>query len=235
MMGIGILDKTRHEVNTWLEVIARIGFAAKGILYFIVGFLAFKIVLGMGGKTAGLKDVLKTIDNQAYPFGDILLAVIALGLIAHAYWRFMQSVFNADNKKIDFKNMIDRLGYFTSVILYAGLAYYSFKIIFGLGEGSSMQTLIGTVLSKPFGRWLIIIAGLSTGGSGLYQVYFGLFSKFEFKYNLKEMNYFEEKLTRYISVVGLIARGIVFVLISIFLIQAAVQKNSNLLINRHII
>ncbi len=175
----------KHEVNPWLEAVARIGFVAKGLIYIIIGFLAFKIVIGMGGETAGLKEVLKTIDKQAHPFGDLLLAMIALGLIAHAYWRFMQSVFNADNKKADFKNIIDRIGYFTSVILYGVLAYYSFRIIFGLGTGGTAQTLTGSVLSKPFGKWLIIIAGLSTGGSGLYQVYFGLFSKFEFKYNLK--------------------------------------------------
>ncbi len=39
------------------------------------------------------------------------------------------------------------------------------------------------------------------------------------------MSNFEEKLTRYISMAGLTARGIVFVLISIFLIQAAIEYN----------
>ncbi len=39
------------------------------------------------------------------------------------------------------------------------------------------------------------------------------------------MNNFEEKLTRYISIVGLSARGIFFTLMSIFLIQAAIEFN----------
>ena len=205
---------------------ARIGFAAKGLIYIIIGYLAFKIVIGIGGQTAGMKDVLKTIAKQSQPFGNIILSIIALGLIAHAYWRLMQSVFNADNKDINFKNTIDRIGYFTSVIIYGGLSFFAFKIIFGSNSsGGSPEGLTGSVLSQSFGIYLIILVGLSIGGSGLYQIYFGISSKFEFKFNLKEMNNLEEKLTRYICIIGLTARGIVFVLLGIFLIQAGLEYN----------
>ena len=220
------MNLIKQEINPWVEVIARVGFAAKGLLYIIMGYLSFEIVIGIGGQTAGMKEVLTTIHQQSGPFGDIILILLAAGLAGHAYWRFIQSVFNADNKKIDFKNLLDRVGYFTSVILYGGLAYFSLKIMGGSGgSGSSTEGITALVLSKPFGRWLIIIAGLAIGGSGLFQIYFGTFSKFEFKYKLGEMSNFEEKLTRYISMVGLTARGIVFILISIFLIQAAIEYN----------
>ncbi|MEO8399163.1 MAG: hypothetical protein ABI550_05020 [Ignavibacteriaceae bacterium] len=46
------------KINPWLEVTARIGYAAKGFLYLIMGILAFQIVVGIGGKTVGLKEVV---------------------------------------------------------------------------------------------------------------------------------------------------------------------------------
>ncbi len=214
------------KVNYWLELTARIGFAAKGILYIVIGVLAFQVVIGLGGETAGMKDVLKTIHKQAGVFGDAVLFIIALGLTAHSFWRLMQSLFNADNKEIDFKNIIDRIGYFTSVIVYGGLAFLSFKIVIGLGGGgSSPQAMTASVLNKPLGRWLIILTGLAIGGSGLFQIYFGISRKFEFKYDLQNMNDFEIKLARYVSLIGLAARGIVFVLLSVFLIQAGLEFN----------
>jgi hypothetical protein len=222
MSETGLLDFIKgRKVSPWLKTTARIGFAAKSLLYIIIGYLAFKLVLGIGGKTAGMKDVLLTIHEQTQPFGDIILACVAAGLVAHTLWRFMQSIFNADNYKNTFVNIINRIGFFTSVVFYGALAFYAAKIIFAFGSSSSTQSMIGLVLTKPFGRWLIGFAGFCIGVSGIYQVYFGTFSKFEFKFELNKMNSFEEKLCRYVSIIGLTARGIVFLLMSILLIQAA--------------
>ena len=47
--------------NSWIEHIARFGYAAKGVVYLIVGLLAMPVALGIGNKAAGTSDVLQII------------------------------------------------------------------------------------------------------------------------------------------------------------------------------
>ncbi|MEO8399164.1 MAG: DUF1206 domain-containing protein, partial [Ignavibacteriaceae bacterium] len=114
------------------------------------------------------------IVNQAKPFGYILAGCAAIGLIAHCFWRLMQSIFNADKNDINFQNVLDRIGFFTSVLAYGGVAFFSIKLIIGLGRSStSPEEMTSEVMFKPLGRWIVGIVGAAIGGSGLYQIYFG--------------------------------------------------------------
>ena len=59
------------------EMLARLGYAARGSVYCLVGGLAFLASIGSGGQTGGSRSALSTL--LAQPFGKLLLAVIALG------------------------------------------------------------------------------------------------------------------------------------------------------------
>jgi hypothetical protein len=98
-----------HEARPWVERLARLGYAAKGVVYVLVGGLALQAALGPGGKTTDPAGALRTIVQQ--PFGKFLLAVVTLGLIGYALWRFAQSFLDAENKGKDAKGLVKRIGY----------------------------------------------------------------------------------------------------------------------------
>ena len=63
-----------------LEMTARLGPGARGLVYCLVGGLALLAAIGSGGQTGGSRSALQTILDQ--PFGRVLLVTIALVVIA---------------------------------------------------------------------------------------------------------------------------------------------------------
>ena len=62
--------------HPWTERIARFGYATKGAVYIVVGTLATKAALGMGGETTDTRGAMQTIEMQ--PFGKVLLGIVAV-------------------------------------------------------------------------------------------------------------------------------------------------------------
>jgi hypothetical protein len=90
------------SARPWVVWLARLGYAAKGIVYIIVGMLAFAAARGSGGRTTGTRGALVEIITQ--PFGEILLAIVALGLVGYVLWRFVQAIVDPEHKGTDTKS-----------------------------------------------------------------------------------------------------------------------------------
>lgn len=78
------------QLRKWLVYLGRFGYAALGVVFIIVGF--FLIVAAIQhnpSKAEGLDSVLKTLAHQ--PFGAVLLAIVALGLIAYGVYSFVEA------------------------------------------------------------------------------------------------------------------------------------------------
>ena len=56
-----------REAGPWIERLARLGYAAKGLVYVLVGFLALRTALGRGGEITDSEGALRTLLDQ--PFG----------------------------------------------------------------------------------------------------------------------------------------------------------------------
>ncbi len=213
--------------SVWVERLARFGYAAKGVVYSIVGLLAAQAALGTGGRTTDTQGALQAILTQ--PFGKFLLAVVAIGLLGYVLWRFVQAIKDPENKGTDAKGILQRIGYGISGIIYAGLALSAIQLILGLGGGNNNSTEDWTarLLSQPFGQWLVGTIGAFIIGMGFYQFYKAFAAKFRQKLNLTELSNTEQKWVIGISRFGLAARGVVFCLIGFFLTQAARQSDAS--------
>jgi hypothetical protein len=76
--------------NSWLGVIARFGYAAVGVLYLLIGFLALKLAAGTESRAPDAQRVIVRIGSQ--PYGKVLIGVIAGGLLAFAIWRVFEAI-----------------------------------------------------------------------------------------------------------------------------------------------
>ena len=212
--------------SLWVERLARFGYAAKGVVYGIVGLLAAQAAFGTGGKTTDTKGALQEIVTQ--PFGKVLLGVVAIGLFGYVLWQFVQAIKDPEGKGTDTKGILQRIGYAISGIIYAGLALSAVRIILGSPSGNSNSTQDWTarLLSQPFGQWLVGTVGAFIIGLGFYQFYKAFTTKFRKEFNLSELSDTEQKWVKAISRFGLAARGVVFCLIGFFLIQAARKSDA---------
>lgn len=218
----------RQQSSLWVDRLARFGFAAKGIVYAIIGLLAIRAAIGTGGKTTDTRGALEAIITQ--PFGKFLLTLVGIGLIGYVLWRFVQAIKDPENKGTDAKGLAQRLGYVISGLIYAGLSLTAFQMVLGSGGGSSgnsAQDWTAKVLSQPFGQWLVGLFGSFIIGLGFYHFYKAYKAKFRQKLKLNQMSKTEETWATRLGRFGLAARGVNFIVIGLFLIQAARQADPN--------
>ena len=205
----------------------RFGYAAKGFVYAVVGILAAQAAFGGGGKTTNTKGALQSIVTQ--PFGKVLLALVALGLVGYVLWRFVQAIQDPENKGTDAKGLATRLGYGISGIAYAGLALSAARLVFGTGGGgsdNSTQTWTARLLAQPFGQWLVGTVGAIVIAIAGYQFYRAYSAKFRKKLKTHQMSPTEQTWATRVGRLGLTARGITFLIIGWFLIQASLQAQA---------
>src|SRR4026208_2147141 len=80
-----------------LEVLARVGLIAYGVVHLLIGWLALQIAWGAAGKSADSSGALRTLADQ--PFGKILLCLVAVGLVALALWQASEAVWGYRNRE----------------------------------------------------------------------------------------------------------------------------------------
>jgi hypothetical protein len=206
----------RSDAFRWL---ARAGFAARGIVYVIIGILAIKLALGSSGTSADQQGALRTIALQ--PFGKVLLILVAVGLGGYALWRLARALLGHGPEGSD--SGFDRIAAFASGVVYAGLCAIAANILLGsAGSGNAHKTTAG-VFSWPAGTWLVGIAGVVLIGVGFYQGYRGVSKDFLNDSKTERMSARTRRWIERIGTVGHLARMVVFGLVGIFLIRAAID------------
>jgi hypothetical protein len=230
MSGISLTSQANQKVRQaapWLEAAGRIGYAAKGIVYIVIGVLAVKLAAYSEGKNTDSQGALGTIAHQT--FGTALLAIVGVGLASYALWRFVSALFDADHKGRDAKGIAARVGFAVSGGAYTGLAYLAFKMVIGTESGpksqQKTQDWTARFLAMPWGQWLVGAVGLVIIGIGLSQIAIGVKAKFKKRLALDKMSTAGQKWAVAIGRWGYAARGVVFSIVGGFFIQAAVNFN----------
>lgn len=115
-----------------MEMLARGGYAARGVVYAIVGYFAVLAAIGSGA-TKDTDDTLSVVFGG--PFGTILIGVLALGLIGYAIWRFIQATADPDHFGTSAKGLAIRAAFVVTAVTYAGLAITAAGAALGMAFG----------------------------------------------------------------------------------------------------
>ena len=209
-----------HPQSHKLEWTARLGYSARGVVYLLVGWLALVAAFG-SGQTADTRGGLLHLLQQ--PMGDVLLGIVAVGLVAYSVWRLVQSIWDTDGHGTSAKGLAIRAGLLVSCFVHLALALFALSLIFGWGTGGdsdNAQNWSARFMSHTHGRWLVFAFGVAVIGAGLAHVYKGWTAKFRkhFAMDHQTMRWAEP-----VCQFGLIARGMVFLMIGGFFIVAALQ------------
>ena len=207
------------------EWLSRAGFVARSAIYAIIGILALKLAIGSGGKLTNQHGALNTVANQ--PFGSLLLTLLAIGLGGYALWRLFRAALGRGPEGSD--SGFERLAALASGLAYGGLCVLAVEILIGSGSSSSTspKSSAAGILGWPGGAWIVGAAGAVMIGVALYQAYKGITQKFLDDSKTEEMSPGVRKWIGRIGTVGHLARAIVFALIGVFLVKAAIDYDPN--------
>jgi len=218
------------DADHWVRAIGHIGLAAKAITYLLLGFLTFKYAFSAGGKLTDTKGALSEIGGA--PYGQVLLAIVGVALIAFALFRIVLSWKDVDNKGSDFKGMIDRVFFAFRGLIYGAMGASILGLTFGgssgSGSGSSTkESMVAELMAAPWGPWLVGIAGISVIVFGLSTGWTGYKQDFMKKMRQERMSESAIKAARRMGAAGLISRAVVICITGYFLIQAALTHDAD--------
>lgn len=203
---------------------ARMGYAARGIVYLLVGGLAALAVVGPKGQTEGSRGALQWVLGA--PLGDFLLGTIAVGLLGYAMWRSIQAVKDPDDHGTDAKGLAIRASLLVSAITHIVLAFFAANLIFTFGgssgDGGGSQSGASWLMSQPYGRWLVGGVGLVLIAAGVAHVIKGWKAHFDKYFDMPART---QSWAYPVCRFGLAVRGLVFVIIGGFFLLAAYKFN----------
>lgn len=196
---------TAHD-NVWFERAARAGFAASGVLHFLIAFIVARLAIGVGGN-ADQSGALAALAAQ--PGGAVMLWVAAVVLAALGVWYLVEMFVGGDAK--------DRVKSAAVGVVYLSLAFSAANFAMGSGQSSGQQNagLSAQLMQSGWGKAVLVIVALVLIGVGGYHVYKGATKKF-----FDDLNVSGGTAITWIGIVGYIAKGAVLAGAGILVIVA---------------
>ncbi|MBA2371222.1 MAG: DUF1206 domain-containing protein [Chloroflexi bacterium] len=186
-----------------LEIVARAGLIAYGVVHLLIGWLALQIAWSASdSKSADPSGALKTLAAQ--PFGKILLWLVAVGLVALALWQASEAIWGY-RKRVR-KQVTSGL----LAVIYAALGVSAASVALGTGQSSSQSQKQATsgVLAWPGGSVIVVVAGLIIIGVGAALVVKGVKKSFAEEIDTSSMSAGARKGVARLGQVGYIAKGV---------------------------
>lgn len=205
------------EKLDWALPVMRAGYAGRGITYIAIAALSLWAIW-QGGDAQGTSDTLKSIESS--PFGMVLLLAIGVGLLCYTAWRLIDGIADLENEGTDAKGIIARAGMVITGLLHGVIGIGAIAIAFGSGDSGGDSTIVNvtqTVMSAPFGIFMVGFAGLCTIGAGIYYLNKAYTQSYRQKLQANHFTRHWNSVLRF----GVAAQGAVVTIIGVFLTYAA--------------
>jgi Domain of Unknown Function (DUF1206) len=190
-----------------LEMVARVGLVAYGVVHLLIGWLALQIAWGAASESADSSGALTTLAVQ--PFGKVLLWLVAVGLVALALWQASEVIWgyrNLDGAKRVRKQVTSA----AKAVIFAALGVSAALVALGSGSSSSQSQEQATtgVLAWPGGQVIVVLTGLIIIGVGVAGVVKGVKKSFSEEIDTSSMSPTARKGVARLGQVGYIAKGV---------------------------
>ena len=227
-MATYVGDKAEHAGDSKaLEVLARIGLVAYGVVHLLVGWLALQIAWGLArSDSADTSGAMKTLADQ--PFGQVLLWLVAVGLAALALWQASEVIWGYRNLE-GAERVRKQITSSAKAVIFAALGYSAGAATLGAGSSSSQsqQQATSGVLGWPGGRVIVIVAGLVIIGVGVAAIVKGVKKSFAEEIDTSPLSPTLRTVIARLGQVGYIAKGLALGVVGGLLSYATLTFDSN--------
>jgi hypothetical protein len=140
------------NASSRLTSLTRIGFATRGLLYIVIAILILR--------TGRAEDPSGALEYLGRGGGQLLLGVMAAGLVAYGIWRLADAAFDIERHGSDRKGWLERAGAGVSGIVHLFLAWQAVRLMRGaaLSGGDGTQQGAEMALQLP-GGWALVMVG----------------------------------------------------------------------------
>jgi hypothetical protein len=199
------------------EVVTRLGFAARGLMYGAIGWLAIA-----SGRTEDAGGVLAYLESRA---GAVLVTIMAAGFFSYAAWRFLEAWLDTEDRGSDAKGAAARLAGAGSGLIHLGFGVVAIRAALHARNsgGDTPENGAAAALSIPGGAWLLYLAATVAAGVGIQQ--------FRKAWTLKFLRHFRPDAAKrnwvaWLGRIGFAARGTLFLVVGWLLVRAAQMHSS---------
>ncbi|MFF8833399.1 DUF1206 domain-containing protein [Streptomyces sp. NPDC015131] len=204
--------------RTVVEVAGRWGFAARGVIYLLVGALALRIALGDPAEQADRGGALSEI--AARPLGSVVLWLLGIGLVGMALWQLTEALWGHKTTR---RLLSAGRTVFYAVIAWSVLVFAAGDHSEGGGESDRQShDLTARALELPAGQWLVAAAGITVAVVGAVGAVQAVRRKYRKHLRLGDMPARARTAVDVAGVAGGVARGLVFMAAGGFAVRAAV-------------
>ncbi|WP_336716030.1 DUF1206 domain-containing protein [Arthrobacter sp. USHLN218] len=205
-----------------LEIVARFGWAASGLLHVLIGVLALRLALGASGE-ADQAGAVSELSSK--PGGALLIWAGMIACAALALWQFSDAAFGyrhlEDKKKWGKRAKAVGLG-----IVFAAISSVFGVFAFGGSSDSSetSQDASSKLLQFPGGAIVLFLIGAGIAAAGIFYVYKGIVQKF--LDDLKTLPPGAQRIgVSWLGTFGYIGKGAALVVLGILFSVAALHQD----------
>jgi hypothetical protein len=208
-----------------IEQLARLGYAAKALIYAIVGTLAVAAALNRGGRVTDTSGALRVI--LEHPAGRFLLVILGIGLLGYAAWRILDAIGDPDGHGTDFKGLVTRIGNAVRAVIYGALGFEALKLFHGLGGSSPDEARMWTarIMDIPLGVWLVGLGGAIVAVYGVSEIISSFRGGYSRTLDVSPIPPRLRATAEGISRFGIGARGVIIATLGYFLVHAALERD----------
>ena len=197
------LKKTAREARPWVFWVGRIGYAAMAVVHLLVGFLAMLSVFG-AASAIGTRGALRQIGEL--PFGQTLLAAVAVGLLAQPFGRWLvglaalvtagigifqfyqattaqfretMRLTEMSAKQAIWGTRVGRCGFAARGIVFCIVGFFLFfaAVNSDAAETRSFGGALDALARQPYGAWLLAIVAFGLFFYGVFMIYLARFRR----------------------------------------------------------
>ena len=214
--------RAAKEASPLIEWLARIGFAAKGVVYGLVGTFTILSTIGLYRDTKGSAGVLRSIADASY--GPVVLAALGIGLAGYALWCLVKAIFDAEGDGWVYRVASAFEGlFYLSLVAAVVCLMTGFRASVTDDQGAEGWT--AWLLAWPGGKWAAVGTGLLVSGYGCYALFGACRPGLDCRLNLSDLTPRAARWLARISRFGMASWGVVFLLLGLFLIAAGWHSN----------
>jgi hypothetical protein len=225
----------RGASGIWLRTGSRLGLACRGTVYLLVGYLAFRLALaahGRKGEPASSAGAVQAAVDPAW--GRVPLVLLVAGLAAYALTQLLEAVFRPARAAGTMGRWRQRAVSSWGFVLYSVFCLSTARLLVETPPQQTAQSeqrqdtgMTADLLRAGWGKALLLLVGILVVAGGLEAGRRAVRLNFRERFTDEHMSRALAMVTRALGAFGSVARAVVFVLVGVFLVKAAVLSSAD--------
>jgi hypothetical protein len=203
-------------------------------VYLLVGYLAFRLALAAHERAGEPASSAGAVQAAVDPvWGRIPLVLLVAGLAAYALTQLLEAVFRPAHATGTLGRWRQRAVSSWGFVLYSAFCLTTARLLAGTQPQQTAQSeqrqdtdMTADLLRTGGGRLLLLLAGILVVAGGLEAGRRAIRLNFRERFAAGHMSRALAIATRALGAFGSVARAVVFVLVGVFLVKAAVLSNA---------